>query len=546
MASQAAMIDDTIIALKRAILRKNPEAGRDDPISQPTNRGNKLRANSQYVREGTLGVMNGREFYRKRTEHAGYTRDILEYNPPRYDSEGDELDFDDSDATADADAAEENPYSEVLIQEVLGPLKHPSELEHHPSMKYAYTSGALKQMVQSVDERLRRELHSLWQAKTLHRQLLGDAAWIPCGLVETGDEDDIFACSEEQLRGYDATADPLFFASSASTLEKVDTASSGALQQGNADAGSIHKAVNAAGQEPAQLTGDENVKEDSEMLDAENRAGNEDIETDNQRPTDSTAGVKPGENKPLDPAADAMEVDDESRPEGNGDTEAVDDDTHKLEEDKDATEPSDSPKDDSRTITDVKAEPGEGSKDIEPDGGNGDAVAEASPAPPRRMTTRAQANQATSQLQQGPTQPSTPSLSGTVQSASDLDSLLLEPHPLFLLPPSLRINRSCGVPPQEADETRHVLWAYIQKQEVTVRLLTETLEMLRRAHRLKEEVWEWCKAEGHVGEMSDGEDWYDREKWGLKPNEDLRKGADEDEVEVDESRAGKRGRGRRN
>jgi hypothetical protein len=51
----------------------------------------------------------------QRSEHAGYVRNILEYNPPRYDSEGDELDFDDSDATADAEAAEINPYSGIVL-----------------------------------------------------------------------------------------------------------------------------------------------------------------------------------------------------------------------------------------------------------------------------------------------------------------------------------------------------------------------------------------------------------------------------------------------
>jgi hypothetical protein len=72
--------------------------------------------------------------------------------------------------------------------------------------------------------------------------------------------------------------------------------------------------------------------------------------------------------------------------------------------------------------------------------------------------------------------------------------------------------------------------------------------MLLKAYRMKEEVWEWCKADGHVGEMSDGEDWYDRERWSLAEGEDLKKGADEDEAEgaADEGRAtGKRGRGRR-
>jgi hypothetical protein len=92
-----------------------------------------------------------------------------------------------------------------------------------------------------------------------------------------------------------------------------------------------------------------------------------------------------------------------------------------------------------------------------------------------------------------------------------------------------------------------LLWAYIQKQEVTIRLLSEMLDHLLKAYRMKDDVWEWCKAEGHVGEMSDGEDWYDPQRWGLAEGETLRKGADDDEIEVDEGRAtGKRGRTRRN
>lgn len=46
-------------------------------------------------------------------------------------------------------------------------------------------------------------------------------------------------------------------------------------------------------------------------------------------------------------------------------------------------------------------------------------------------------------------------------------------------------------------------------------------------------VMKWAKAEGHVGEdrgMSDGEDWYDKEEWGL--TEDLKKGQDEEEEDA--------------
>ena len=52
----------------------------------------------------------------QKIEHAGYKRYILQRNPIRYDSEGDELDEDDEDIEADAAAAEENPFSEIALE----------------------------------------------------------------------------------------------------------------------------------------------------------------------------------------------------------------------------------------------------------------------------------------------------------------------------------------------------------------------------------------------------------------------------------------------
>jgi hypothetical protein len=65
-----------------------------------------------------------------------------------------------------------------------------------------------------------------------------------------------------------------------------------------------------------------------------------------------------------------------------------------------------------------------------------------------------------------------------------------------------------------------------------------------KAERLRKEVLHWSKAEAHCGpnrDMSDGEDWYDREEWGLA--EDLKKGQDEEEEETTTS--GKKTRARR-
>lgn len=88
MATQAALIADTIVGMKRALRREREgkpktrpflivekvafltchsplDSGPDDAITQPTNRGNKMKANAKYVREGALGYINAEEFYKE-------------------------------------------------------------------------------------------------------------------------------------------------------------------------------------------------------------------------------------------------------------------------------------------------------------------------------------------------------------------------------------------------------------------------------------------------------------------------------------------------
>lgn len=399
-------------------------------------------------------------------------------------------------------------------------------------------------MVGSVEKRLREERHALWQAKTLHRQLLGDAAWVPCGLVETEDDESLFGCSAEQLRGYDGSA----------TILPDESLPHDATN--DAEAGSPENAVDSADKQLPAIQNDtatgreDDAEEDAEMADAEDEVAKEDDSEGQQDPAKLDAKVdgespqKP--NGPIDATTETMDVDGPPKTETGDKAETVvDGSLHDTKET--TTRADDKSKDDTHPETDAKPEiDDDPNKNVEAEGDNEEAVDDRSPEPPRRMTTRARANQGTnSQPQQGSTNSSTPSLSGTLHSASDAGSLPMEPHPLFLLPPTLNFDSNCGVPQQEADETRHLLWAYIQKQESTVRLFAEMLDLLRKAYRMKEDVWEWCKADGHLGEMSDGEDWYDREKLGLAEGETLRKGADEDEIEVDEGRAtGKRNRRR--
>ncbi|EEP80892.1 predicted protein [Uncinocarpus reesii 1704] len=526
MASQLAMIEDTIVGLKRALAReKLGQDAYDEPISQPTNRGNKTRLNAKYVHQGSLGIMNGEDFYRKKVDHAGYARRILQYNPVRYDSEGDELDDDDSDATADAEAAEENPYSGISLETLLAPLKHPSELPEHPSMAEPYKSKAISHMVDLIDKRLRQERYALWQAKKVHRQLLGDTPWIPCGAVEKPQDRAIFEPA------FLLPKDLQQLGSSLPDHNAHSNCHSSVAQPSHLDQGSSLDIEPNPRPQPltnGPTTSEAFSREDCEMLDVLDDKDNEvdaQMEDVNPSQTDnSKTGVSESRDKPPGSGTEPIEIPGILIPDGeNG---------QDLENKQDG----DAKENDTSSPTQIpKAE-----MEIDDDPLDTAIADEESPEPPRRMTTRAQANQVT---QQDGSQPPSPTVSGDTANASDIEPDDTTPHPLYRFP-SIKIDGNCGLPVIEAEETRHLLWAYIQKQSETVRLFADILEMLRKSYRMKEDVFEWCKAEGHLGEMSDGEDWYDREKWGLE-GEDLKKGADEEEQEVDEGRAtGKRGRRR--
>ncbi|KAI0396566.1 hypothetical protein F5Y17DRAFT_418698 [Xylariaceae sp. FL0594] len=106
-------------------------------------------------------------------------------------------------------------------------------------------------------------------------------------------------------------------------------------------------------------------------------------------------------------------------------------------------------------------------------------------------------------------------------------------HPMFIAPRSARPDRDLGIPENEAEEMRRFLQLYVQKQEEVCRGVKRLYEGLLRADRMRKTVFQWSKYEAHAGpnrDMSDGEDWYDKEEWGLE--EDLKKGQDEEEDEV--------------
>ncbi|KAK2590574.1 hypothetical protein QQS21_011739 [Conoideocrella luteorostrata] len=132
----------------------------------------------------------------------------------------------------------------------------------------------------------------------------------------------------------------------------------------------------------------------------------------------------------------------------------------------------------------------------------------------------------------------------TVPGASTLQDQSLI-YPLFLPPAGAKPNRDLNIPENEAEDIRRLLALYVQKQEEVCRGASRLHQGLLRAHRLRSNVLRWAKAEAHCGpnrDLSDGEDWYDKEEWGL--TEDLKKGQDEDEE--DTTTTGKKTRARRN
>ncbi|MCJ1287114.1 hypothetical protein MMC26_006462 [Xylographa opegraphella] len=138
--------------------------------------------------------------------------------------------------------------------------------------------------------------------------------------------------------------------------------------------------------------------------------------------------------------------------------------------------------------------------------------------PSRRMRTRAQAQAVSDKTHSSHTRSSSP-------ETSEAGCI----HSFYLMPHSAVLDRDYGLPSLEADETRRILMMWVQKQEEVVRGVERLYEYLLKADRMRKNVIRWCKAESHIGEMSDGEDWYDKEEWGLE--EDLKKGQLEEEDE---------------
>lgn len=493
MAAQQMQFLETIRGMKQAIKRHRaaspaPSSSASDSDGQhvPTNRGNKLKRSARYAHEGRLDTTGGQAAYKRKIQHAGYERHIIAKKPRLYDEDGDVVDPADVPSDVDeaalggAAAGRDDAFGGVRLEELLRPLTSAAELPTHPGYSKAYTSTALTQMAAEAAEMVRRETAGLWKVKALLRRFRGDGGWMACGRFETEGDEMLVRDGGESGSGVASVAE-------------TDMGVVGLGEEDSMIGGEVHGPGGAEAAERGD--GDGDVMEGVEARDY--------------------SGAAQDDTRPSPP----------NEPNSHDITETAANPPHPL--DQPAAHPEDAPAT-NPTLTDLAKRASSEDRDSSsnPSG------------PSHAMTTRARAR---------------PRTASPSPSPSDSASAPGPIHPWYLTPPASTTDPNIGLPSNEAEETRRLLMLYVQKQENIVRQLGLLYEGLQRTERVRRGVWGACRAEGHVGpvvggaegevrtEMSDGEDWYDVEDWGLQG--ELEKGKDEVEDAAEEE--GRRVGGRR-
>ncbi|KAF2472010.1 uncharacterized protein BDR25DRAFT_302815 [Lindgomyces ingoldianus] len=449
--SQQQQIIDTIFSMKRRILKRDDSSDSDEGDTPYNHRMQSLKRKAQYPRSGKQESASDPPPYKKRIEHAGYYRYILQCNPPRFDPDGDVVEpgdeYEDED---DLSTVEENPYAEIHLENLLAPLTSAAELPSHPALSIPYTSKHLTNLTSEAGTMARKERISLWRAKNLFTKLQGDVSWVPGGFSDMGSGEHSQPPRESLVNG---------------------------------------RANGVRVQSPVHLSPrrgpDPDYMDDTQTEVISNTTQDVPME-DIGQPNSTTQRVGEAGH---DPKSNGAGIDISTARNGvpapatNGEAK--------------------------HHTADQNGQHVNGERPLSPADDGSDT---ASQQTAHRMTTRARAQAAS------PSPPSTPS------------SVVNPIHPLFTFPADSLPDRDFGLPPAEAEDTRMLLLAFVQKQEEISRAATELYTGMMEGERMRQDVLKWSKAEGHVGEMSDGEDWYDREEWGL--DQDLVKGRDEEEDET--------------
>ncbi|KXT09971.1 hypothetical protein AC579_10274 [Pseudocercospora musae] len=501
MARQEALIKETIRGLKAALKRR---PSNDDSETGLQSRPNKLKRGASRIQPDSLDDTGGLA-YRRKVNHAGYSRYTISTKPPLLDDDGDVYSPTESDHEAEryGEPACDDPFAEVRLEQLLRPLTTPAELENHPSLSVPYKSKALTQMAEESLEMLRRERASLWKAKRLLQRLRGDSDWVNCETFETDYDRSLLPDSDQASLG-DQSAVPSIITDQ--PMLELEAPPIQPLENGTSES---EDAVDPQKRTPAEQ---QEHGEAMEGVEADNMAGQgETAAISSHAFTGNNAVAKEQESN-----ADA--------PNGDRGGPPVPTEGEPAEESGSVTQAP------NPAITDLAEREAKSETASQSNGGSTHA-----------MMTRRRARS-----------PAERSVRTPSPSPSDSASAPVV-HPWFVPPSSSLADRDIGLPAYEAEETRKLLFQYVQKQEQIVRSLESLHAGLQKADRLRHDVYRGCKAEGHlvpdgkgnmVTDMSDGEDWYDVADWGMQPWEVLEKGKDEVE-DVEEERGRRPGRGRR-
>lgn len=387
-----------------------------------------------------------------------------------------------------AEPIEDNPFGDVRLETLLRPLTSAAELPDHPSLSIPYKTKAVTQMAQEALEMLRQERTNLWKAKHLLQRLRGDSDWAPCAAFET-EHDNLLLNGEGSVEGL-------------STVPSI-----------------------TMDQPPIEF--EPPVDPDDEMVDEVIK--NPPVAVGGSGADgDAMQGLETANNVEMSRAVEQGTEDDRKQ---NGDQGELQANGESTEQPADGTGPDQAP---NPTVADIADREAASETASNSNGTNTHA-----------MTTRARARSPAERSDRTPS----PSPSDSASAPTV--------NPWFVVPSSSLADRDLGLPAKEADETRTLLLMYVQKQEQVVRSLDALYMGLQKTDRLRDFVYRTCKAEAHltpdgkgnmVTEMSDGEDWYDIQDWGLQPWElkdgQLEKGKDEVEDQEEEGRR-RPGRGRR-
>lgn len=341
-------------------------------------------------------------------------------------------------------------------------------------------------MCENARQAVYRERKTLWDIKQLLLRLRGDDPWIPVGKVET----------EQDILLLDQNASIVDLQSVATDPETSITDAAMSLDHPqnhvpDATLSDVNGASRTTASAIPDLTtnGHMNGVESNDM--AAQRPGEAGVDTTGQQ--ESTSGAS--QPSPLMPNGQTEHHSIHAQP-------VVDNDI-------DMDQPDESIR-----------------KSIEP---NSPSASTSGGQTQHRMTTRARARTPGSPDQE------------TSQLSSPAPSSIPSIHGFFNVPAFSLPDNDFGLPASEAEDTRRMLLLFVQKQEQVVREAEQMMEGLLKADRMRKQVFRWCKSEGHVGELSDGEDWYDKEEWSLTEN--LVKGKEEEEVEEEGRAKGRRRRG---